>query len=69
MNWEQFAIDANDHMVWKTDEEKDKFVNAGTGKRLTKAQSAWKTRNWPIMQPNWKPKDVFDELAYTLLKS
>lgn len=28
-------------------DEKTKHVNAGTGRKLTKAEQAWKTKDWP----------------------
>lgn len=45
--------------------DKDAYVNSGGGKKLTPAQSKWKTKDWPIMQKDFKPKDTFQELAYT----
>lgn len=43
----------------------DKTVNAGTGRKLTPEESAFKTRNWPVKQKDFKPKDTFQELAYS----
>ncbi len=52
-----------------TDIEKDAFVNAGTGRKLTKEQSAWKIRNWTIIKmikAGQVPTDTFGQLAYSL---
>jgi len=48
--------------------EKDKIVNAGSGRKLTKEQSAWKSRNWNVMQKDFKPRDTFEELAYSYFR-
>ena len=41
------TLTASNQFTNLPDEEKDRIVNAGTGRRLTAEESAWKTRNWP----------------------
>lgn len=50
-----------------TIKEKTAFVNSGTGKKLTLAQSKFKTKGWPIMisiKRKQVPKDTLGQLAY-----
>ena len=41
------TLTASNQFTNLPDEEKDRIVNAGTGRRLTAEESAWKTRDWP----------------------
>lgn len=53
------------------DKQKMAFVNSGNGNRLTKLQSAFKTKDWPIMiaiRENKMPSDVFGQLAFNHFK-
>lgn len=61
----------NKKFLLLSDTEKSKYVNSGQGGRLTKLQSEFKTKEWPIMvaiKAGRMPYDTLGQLAYNYFK-